>query len=110
QDRRRELTGTTMTPDIFTSLALAAPELIVAIGAMVLLMVGVFSGDRSYGMVNGLAIVVLVAAGAWIVLCSQDGTAFDGAFVSDPFSRFTKVLAHIGSAEALLMTAGFARA
>ena len=39
--------------------ALILPELIVAIGAMALLMFGVYAGERSAPTVNGLAVVVL---------------------------------------------------
>ena len=43
-----------MTPEILTSsLQLSVPELMLAVGAMVLLMVGVFSGEKSVTMVNG---------------------------------------------------------
>ena len=35
-----------MTPDLSSSLSLAGPELIVAVGALVLLMLGVYRGER----------------------------------------------------------------
>jgi NADH:ubiquinone oxidoreductase subunit 2 (subunit N) len=53
-----------MTPELSFSLALATPELMLAIGAMVMLMVGVFSGERSTTLVNGLSVAILIAAGA----------------------------------------------
>jgi hypothetical protein len=39
-----------------------------ALGAMALLMVGVFSGEKSVTMVNGLAVALLIAAGLVLVL------------------------------------------
>ncbi|MGO8655971.1 NADH-quinone oxidoreductase subunit N, partial [Rhizobium ruizarguesonis] len=48
---------------ILLSLHLSAPELILAVGALVLLMVGVFSGERSGLVVTGLALVLLLASG-----------------------------------------------
>ena len=54
---------------------------------------------------------MLVVAGAWLLLFEPaTGSAFGGAFVSDPFARFMKVLALIGSAVTLVMSVGFAKA
>ena len=36
-----------MTPDLSLSLSLVAPELMLAVGALVLLMIGAFSGERA---------------------------------------------------------------
>ena len=99
-----------MTPELSLSLSLAAPELILAVGAMVLLMVGVFSGERSSGTVTGLAVALLFGAGAWMLLFGRDGIGFDGAFIADPFGRFMKVLTLVGSLVTLMMSVGFARA
>src|SRR4051794_15691048 len=96
--------------DLSSSLALVAPELIVAIGAMVLLMIGVYSGERANTTVTGLAVALLIAAAAWLVLFGHDGQAFGTAFVNDAFARFMKVLALLGSAVALIMSVGFAKA
>ncbi|MEW9805093.1 NADH-quinone oxidoreductase subunit NuoN [Mesorhizobium marinum] len=98
-----------MTPELITSLTLLAPELLLAVGAMVLLMIGVYAGERSYGVVNGLAVLLLVAAGGWMLLAPVDGQAFGGAFIVDPFARFMKMLTLVGAAVTLVMSAGFAR-
>ncbi len=81
-----------MTPDLIASLSLVGPELMLAVGAMALLMIGVFSGERASTVVTGLAVAILVAAIAVMFLFSGDGTAFGSAFVSDPFARFMKFL------------------
>ncbi|MBD0414834.1 NADH-quinone oxidoreductase subunit NuoN [Oryzicola mucosus] len=99
-----------MTPELLSSLSLLAPELIIAIGALVLLMVGVYSGERANTTVTGLAVAVLLAAGAWMIVFGQDGAAFGGAFVTDGFSRFMKVLTLIGSVVTMIMSVGFAKA
>ncbi len=99
-----------MTLDLSASLVLAAPELILAIGAMVLLMVGVFSGERANTTVTGLAVAILIVACGWMVLFAEDGVAFEGAFVNDPFARTMKVLTLIGSLVTLVMSVGFAKA
>ncbi|WP_048647604.1 NADH-quinone oxidoreductase subunit NuoN [Nitratireductor soli] len=99
-----------MTPDLTISLILATPELLLAVGAMALLMVGVFSGARANSTVTGLAVALMVAVIALMVIFPSDGRAFGGAFVSDPFSRFMKVLTVVGSVVTLIMSVGFAKA
>jgi NADH-quinone oxidoreductase subunit N len=96
--------------ELTASLSLATPELIIAVGAMALLMIGVYSGERANALVSGLAAGLLIVAAVWILLNPSDGAAFGGGFVSDPFSRFMKVLALVGSAVTLVMSLGFAKA
>lgn len=98
-----------MTPELTSSLLLLAPELILALGAMVLLMIGAFAGERSFGLVNALTVLLIIVAGGWMLLSTGDGQAFGGAFVSDSFARFMKVLTLIGSAVTLIMSTGFAK-
>jgi NADH-quinone oxidoreductase subunit N len=99
-----------MTAETFlASLHLSTPELILAVGAMVLLMIGVFSGEKSSGLVTGLAVGLLAVSGAWLIWQTGDGQAYNGAFLSDPFAKFMKVLTLFGSMVALIMSAGEAR-
>ncbi|MDO9415917.1 NADH-quinone oxidoreductase subunit NuoN [Pararhizobium sp.] len=95
---------------LLASLHLSTPELILAIGALVLLMIGVFAGEKSSPLVTGLAIALLVAAGIALVTITGEGQAYNGAFLSDPFAKFMKVLALIGSVVAMVMTLGHAKA
>ncbi len=99
-----------MTPELSQSLSLATPELILAVGSMVLLMIGVYSSDRANSTVTGLAVALLIAAGAWMLVFAEDGSAFNGAFVNDAFARFMKVLTLIGSVITMVMSVGFAKA
>jgi NADH-quinone oxidoreductase subunit N len=94
--------------EAFPDLVLVSPELILALGAMALLMVGVFMGDRSAPLVNALAVGVLLPA-AVAVFGVPDGATMAGAFVVDGFARFMKVAALIGSAVAIILTLRFAR-
>ncbi|WP_429808758.1 NADH-quinone oxidoreductase subunit NuoN [Ensifer sp. B1-9] len=94
---------------LLASLQLSIPELILAVGAMALLMIGVFAGEKSASTVTGLAVAVLIIAGLWLVLKTGEGEAYGGAFLSDPFAKFMKVLALIGSITAMVMTVGHAR-
>ena len=99
-----------MTADtILASLHLSIPELILAVGALVLLMIGVFSGERSGPMVTGLAIAVLAVAGLWIIFVPGEGLAYGGAYLADGFSRFMKIVALIGSIVTMFMSMGQAR-
>lgn len=93
------------TPDF----GLAAPELILAIGSMVLLMIGAYGGDRMYRTVTALSVVILIVAMA-AVIWGREGATFEGAFVVDGFARFLKVLALIGSAAAIVMGVAYIRA
>ncbi|QKK28555.1 NADH-quinone oxidoreductase subunit NuoN [Rhizobium indicum] len=94
---------------ILLSLHLSAPELILAVGALVLLMVGVFSGERSGLVVTGLAIVLLLASGLWLFFVPAEGLAYGGVYMADGFSRFMKLVALIGSLVAMFMSIGHAR-
>ena len=72
------------------------PELILVLGAMALLMLGVFRGDRATGAISGFAVLLLVVAGVLIALQPEGRVvAFGGSFVSDGFGRFLKLLSLI---------------
>ena len=94
---------------IIASLQLSLPELVLAVGALVLLMIGVFSGDKSTGTVTGLSVALLIAVGALVVFKSADGTAYAGAFLSDAFARYMKLLALAGAVVALILAFGHGR-
>ncbi len=49
-----------MQTDLIAHLTLAAPEVLLAAGALALLMIGVFSGERATTFVNGLSVAVLM--------------------------------------------------
>ena len=92
------------TPELL-DLLLALPEITLAVGAMTLLMVGVFRSERATGAINWLAILLLIAAGAVVVsLPGGKLVGFGGSFVVDSFARFLKLLALTGSAVAILMS------
>ena len=91
-------------------LSMILPELILAVGAMALLMYGVYSGERSAPAVNAAAAAVLFLAILAVAFTGESGTTLGGAFVVDGFARFMKVAALIGSAVAILMAWRFSRA
>jgi NADH-quinone oxidoreductase subunit N len=89
----------------------ALPEIILAVGAMVLLLLGAFRGDRSTEMVSWASVALLLAA----LLALHNGGAadartFGGSFVLDRFAVFMKSLAIVGSAVAIIMSRSYMRA
>src|SRR5947209_16051496 len=83
------------------------PEMVLAVGAMALLMFGVFRGERAASTVNWVAIALLVLVAMMVALLPQGRlTSFGGSFVLDDFARFMKVLALAGSAFAIMMLVG----
>ena len=98
----------------FSMYAAVLPEVIVAVGAMTLLMIGAFTRDSVAAgrTVSWLGLGVLIAAlSAIVIVPGASQTLFDGAFVCDGMTRFLKVLVLIAAALTLLMTFDdFARA
>ena len=87
------------------------PEIVLGVGALALLMLGVYRDERSVVLVDAAAIVLLVVAGVIVVLLPEGKlVAFGGSFVVDNFARFLKILALFGSAAAILMSIDYARA
>jgi NADH-quinone oxidoreductase subunit N len=94
----------------FAAVYPALPEIILAVGAMALLMIGAWRGDRSTALLSGLAVMLLIVAGVLIAMMSGDKTvAFGGSFVVDRFSKFLKLLVLIGSIGAILLSVEFRR-
>jgi NADH-quinone oxidoreductase subunit N len=98
-----------MTAELSSSLVFAGPELLLAGGALLLLMIGVFFGEGANRAVWALASLTMVVACVWVIYSAGNGGAFGDAFVNDPFARFMKVLTLVGSIATLIMSAGFAR-
>jgi len=82
------------------------PELLIAVGAMALLMLGVVRPETEANAraIGWLAIAVLVVAG-WLTATqpAPAQTLFEGAFIVDTFARFMKLLVLGGSAVALML-------
>src|SRR6266403_1012544 len=85
------------------------PELVLAAGAMVLLMLGAYrGGPQTTSLVTGLAVCLLVVTGLleWMLPAGKL-TTFGGSFIVDDFARFLKILALIGSAATLVLSTEF---
>ncbi len=89
---------------LLDSVRLAAPELVLASGAMVLLMIGVFRGDRSLVALTWVSVALYAFAG--LTLLDDPATpriAFDGLYIVDGFSTFFKVIMYAGAAVSALL-------
>jgi NADH-quinone oxidoreductase subunit N len=99
-----------MTPFSFAQLAPAAPEVILAVGSLVLLMIGAFRGDRSTRVVAWHAVTLLVIAlVALLEMPADTRTTFGGMFVIDRFAIFMKALVLIGAILAIPLSLDYAR-
>jgi NADH-quinone oxidoreductase subunit N len=84
------------------------PELVLAVGAMALLMVGAFQGVRATSLIVVLALVLLVVVGVLeLTLPAGKLTTFNGSFIVDDFARFLKILSLIGSGVTLVLSTEF---
>ncbi|MFN0263504.1 NADH-quinone oxidoreductase subunit NuoN [Tepidamorphus sp. 3E244] len=96
----------------FTSDMLIAfsPELLLAAGAMVLLMIGAFSKDGGLGIVTGGAIALIATAFILLLVVPYEGQAlFGGSIILDRFAAFMKGLTLIGSVAAIVMSIDWMR-
>ncbi len=80
------------------------PELVLAVGAMALLMIGAFTGERATAIVTVLSILLLGAGAVAVLWVPDTFVAFNGAFTFDAFARALKLLTLLGSAVAILMS------
>jgi hypothetical protein len=81
------------------------PELVLACGAMLMLMIGAAVGERSSAVVNGWCVIILaIAAAALLWLPRGPHVMFGGSFVVDDYARFLKILTLIGSGGALILS------
>ena len=86
------------------------PEIVLAVGAMALLLVGGFRRKDGFALVNGLSMgLLLFAFFALVALVPRPATVLDGMFVSDGFALFLKTLVLFGSAFVLAMSGDYLR-
>lgn len=96
----------THLPDLMPVL----PELFLAVGAMVLLMIGVFGGPRSSAPVNGIAMGLIAVAALFVLpFGAKLGETFGGSFVLDEYAYFLKLLVLVGSFFAIAMSWAYAK-
>jgi NADH-quinone oxidoreductase subunit N len=79
-----------------------AGEVVLAISALVLLLVGAFSGAKSTSIVRYASIAAILIFGFSGVFLNGQGSAFDGAFISDKFSHYVKAMIGVAAASAVV--------
>lgn len=101
-----------MTSNAFVSpnLLPALPEILMACGAMALLMLGVFRAQATQRAISQGALLLLIVTAAIVILQSGGRVeTFSGGFVVDAFSRYAKILILLGSGVTLVMAQGYLR-
>ncbi len=96
-----------MTPNLIS----VAPEMLLAVGAMVALMLGVFREERSSASITaGLSMALVIAASVlvWLVPATPE-PIFGGSFLLDPYAKLLKTLIAVGSAAAILLSVDYMR-
>jgi NADH-quinone oxidoreductase subunit N len=84
------------------------PELVLAVGAMALLMIGAYRGVEATRLVTALSVCLLILTGVLeLLLPAGKVTTFGDSFIVDDFARFLKVLALIGSVATLVLSAEY---
>ncbi len=82
------------------------PEVILAVGVMLLILIGAFRGEKGFSLVDEMAVGIFGLAILAILLSSKqvDAPVFDGAFIDDAFSRVLKVLTLVGAMASILLS------
>ncbi|MDG1857890.1 MAG: hypothetical protein P8I94_02230, partial [Emcibacteraceae bacterium] len=96
-----------MMTELFPNLAIAYGEIFLSVGAMALLMVGVFKKD-SVNMVSWLAVVFMaITLFLTVSISGEQAFTFNNMFVADGFTTFMKILVLVASALAVIMSREF---
>jgi NADH-quinone oxidoreductase subunit N len=83
-------------------LSIVAPELLLSVLSLALLLLGAVGGRKATGLVSVLAALGLLAA-AVMAAVGPLGSAFSGAFVADRFAAFARAAIYAASAVAILL-------
>lgn len=94
--------------DLTLSLQALVPEMTLLVGAMALLMLGVFTTERNARVADGLSIALLIGV-AFLIAGQPSGrmTAFGGSLIVDDFGRFLKILSVLASAAAIVLSLSY---
>jgi NADH-quinone oxidoreductase subunit N len=83
----------------------ALPEIILALGAITMVLVGAIQGERATRLLEGLALALLAVALVMVVSGSGKMLTFNDGFIVDGFARFMKVLTLLGAGASILLSA-----
>ena len=90
------------------SLLMTLPELVLAVGAIALMVVAAWGGQASTRAISWASVAVLIGAGIALTgPASSGGAAFGGLYRADAFAAFAKVLIYGASAVAIIIAPRF---
>ena len=95
-----------MTPiqSVLPAITPVLPEIVLSVGALLLVLYGAWRGERSSEGVNVGALILLIFTFFLVVSQTGNVTTLNGAFIADPFARVMKSLILIGSAATILLS------
>ena len=99
--------------DWSTSLRLVAPETLLSISGLTLLLVAAWAGDKASRAISIAAVAVLVGAACMVVPALSGGDmgagswAFMGQMRADAFASFAKLLIYISAAASVIVAPPF---
>ncbi|MBN2972101.1 NADH-quinone oxidoreductase subunit NuoN [Roseomonas aeriglobus] len=89
-------------------LLMILPELVLTVGALVLMLVAAWGGQAVTRLVSWTAVAVLIGAGIALAgPASAGGQPFDGLLRTDAFSAYAKVLIYAATAVSIIIAPGF---
>ena len=90
---------------VMQSVIASGPEIIVILGACMLLMVGLIAEKRYGRLLVGATLAVIIAAAATtFALAGTPRTAYGGMFVIDDFAIFFKMVLYLATGLTVLMS------
>ncbi|MCY1671483.1 NADH-quinone oxidoreductase subunit NuoN [Novosphingobium sp. SL115] len=99
--------------DIIRSLLLVAPETLISISGLILLLVAAWCGDKASRLISIAAVAVLtacaflVAPALWGGAMGPETEAFGGQYRADAFAAFAKLLIYAGAGVTLIVAPSF---
>ncbi len=94
-----------MTETMLPDLVPAYGEILMAVGAMLLLMIGAFRGNKSTGFISLLAVALMLVTLFVTVSWGDSATyTFGNMFVADRFTSIMKVMVLVASALSVIMS------
>ncbi len=96
--------------DLYKSLTIIAPELILALVAMTLLMIGSFYQKKSINLIITLSFITLIILSINELMPNENQTfAFNTFFIEDKLSSFAKFVIFFTSSLSIIMSANWLR-
>ena len=104
------LSATSMTPDLlFSQIPYAWPEVTIAVGALVIVLIGAFLGDKQARAVTWLCVATLIGAGFMAVLYAPNEQVliFSGSYSADKFGAYAKLIIALTAGASLLLSVDY---